>query len=120
MNVKHYEYKVLPFCLKNASAAFARFVFEILGDLKKEGKPVAFFLADIFIGGKTWKEHLELVEEVLRRLEESNVVVKSSKTQFGMNCIDCLRFIVGADGVKPDPDKVEAIQEFAKPQTQNV
>ncbi len=109
---------MLPFGLKNAPAAFARFVFEVLGDLQKDGKPVAVFFDDIFIGGKTWKEHLELVDEVLKRLEEKNVVVKSSQAQFGMDSIDCLGFIVGADGVKPDLEKVGEIQAFAKPQTQ--
>jgi len=118
VNGEHYEYKVLPFGLKNAPAAFARFVFEVLGDLQREGRPVAVFFDDIFIGGKSWAEHLELVDEVLRRLVDNNVVVKSSKAQFGMSSIACLGFIVGAEGVQPDPEKVEAIQKFAKPQTQ--
>lgn len=61
---------------------------------------------------------MELVDEVLRRLEERNVVVKSSKAQFGMESIECLGFIVGTDGVRPDPEKVEAIQKFPRPQTQ--
>jgi hypothetical protein len=38
-----------------------------------------------------------------------------SKAQFGM---DSIGFILGADGIIPDPKKVEAIQAFAKPHTQ--
>jgi hypothetical protein len=73
VNEEDYEYKVLPFGLKNAPAAFARYVFEILGDLQKDGNPVAVFFDDIFMGGKTWKEHLELVDEVENRLEEKTL-----------------------------------------------
>jgi hypothetical protein len=42
-------------------------------------------------------------------------VVKASKAKFGMAEIDCLGFVVGKRGVRPDPEKVEAIQTFARP-----
>ncbi len=43
---------------------------------------------------------MDLVAEVLRRLEEHGVVVKASKARLAMSQIDCLGFIIGRDGVK--------------------
>ena len=118
-NGVHYEYVVLPFGPKNGPAAFARFIYKIVGEaMQKEGKPVLIFFDDIGIGGKTFEEHMELVAEVLRRLEEHGVVVKASKARLAMSKIDCLGFIIGRDGVKPDPSKVESIRSYPRPETQ--
>ena len=92
---EHWQYTVLPFGLKNGSAAFARFVFEIVGDLQRNGRPVAEFFEDIFIGGNTWQEHVGLVTEVFSRLEKSDGVVKAAKAQLGMTSIECLGVLVG-------------------------
>lgn len=118
-NGVHYEYCVLPFGPKNGPAAFARFVFLIVGDMQAEGKPIIIFFDDIIIGGVTFEEHVKLVEEVLRRLEEAGVTIKSSKARFAMEEIPCLGFIVGRDGVKPDPEKVDAIRSFPRPVNQS-
>ncbi len=85
----HYEYCVLPLGPKNGPAAFARFVFRMLGDMQ-EGKPIVIFFDNIIIGGRTYEEHLSLVAEVLRRLEEAGVTVKSSKARFAMSELPCL------------------------------
>ena len=56
-----YQFRVMPFGLKNAPAVFVRFIDEILGDLKPEG--VVAFMDDILIYSKTFEEHLVLVDE---------------------------------------------------------
>ena len=119
-NGVHYEYVVLPFGPKNGPAAFARFIYKIVGEpMQREGKPVLIFFDDIIIGGTTFHEHMTLVAEVLRRLENHGVVVKTSKARIAMAEIECLGFIVGREGVKPDPAKVQAIRAYPRPQTQS-
>jgi len=51
---------------------------EILRDLINEEK-VAAFVNDVLVGTETEKGHDEIVEEVLRRLEENNLYVKPEK-----------------------------------------
>ena len=51
---------------------------EILRDLVNEGKVVAF-VDDILVGTETEKGHNEVIEEVLKRLEENNIYVKPEK-----------------------------------------
>jgi len=51
---------------------------EILRDMINEEKVVAF-VDDILVGTETEEEHDEIVEEVLRRLEENDLYVKPKK-----------------------------------------
>jgi glutathione S-transferase len=114
-NGVHYEYLVLPFGPKNGPAAFTRFVFEVLGEMQRQKKPVAIFFDDIIIGGKTFKEHTALVREVLERLKAFQVTVKSKKAEFAMSQISCLGYVLDRKGIHTDPAKVEAIANFPQP-----
>ena len=51
---------------------------EILRDLINEGK-VAVFVDDVLVGTEMEKGHDEIVEEILRRLEENDLYVKPEK-----------------------------------------
>ena len=115
-NGVHYEYLVLPFGPKNGPAAFARFVFEVLGEMHEQGKPVAIFFDDIIIGGGTFQEHVALVREVLERLKKYNVTVKSKKASVAVTSIECLGYIVDRSGIRPAPEKVEGIINFPIPE----
>jgi hypothetical protein len=116
-NGVHYEYLVLPFGPKNGPAAFARFVFEVLGEMHEQGKPVAIFFDDIIIGGGTFQEHAALVREVLERLKKYNVTVKSKKASVAVTSVECLGYIVDRNGIRPAPEKVEGIMNFPIPET---
>ena len=51
---------------------------KILRDLINEGK-VAAFVDDILVGTETEKRHDEIVEEILKRLEENDLYIKPEK-----------------------------------------
>jgi len=51
---------------------------EILRDLINEGK-VAAFVDDVLVGTETEEGHNEIVEEILRRLEENDLYIKPEK-----------------------------------------
>jgi len=51
---------------------------EILRDLINEGK-VAAFVDNVLVGTETEKGHDEIVEEILRRLEENDLYIKPEK-----------------------------------------
>ena len=62
----NFQYNYLPFGLRNASAAFMRFITSILGDLDY----VFIFLDDILVASKTKEEHIEHVKEIFVRLDK--------------------------------------------------
>ena len=51
---------------------------EILRDLINKGKVVAF-VDDVLVGTETEEGYDEIVEEILKRLEENNLYIKPEK-----------------------------------------
>jgi len=78
MHIGSFEPTVIFFGMTNLLAIFQVMINKILRDLINKGK-VAVFVDDILVGIETKEEHDEIVEEVLKRLEENDLYVKSEK-----------------------------------------
>jgi len=66
---------VMFFGITNSPATFQVMMNEILRDLINEGKVIAF-VDDMLVGTETEEGHDEIVEKILRRLEENNLYIK--------------------------------------------
>jgi len=66
------------FRIMNLPATFQAIMNEILRDLINEGK-VAAFVDNVLVETETEKGHDEIIEEILRRLEENDLYVKPEK-----------------------------------------
>jgi len=66
------------FGLTNSSAIFQKMMNDLFHDLINQGD-IATFIDDILVATDTEKGHDELVEEVLKRLEENDLFVKPEK-----------------------------------------
>ena len=73
-----FEPMVMFFGLTNLPATFQAMINDLLRDLVVEEK-VAVFIDDVIIAMETEEEHDEIVEKVLRRLEENDLFVKLEK-----------------------------------------
>ena len=69
---------VIFFGLTNSPATFQAMINNLLRDLVVEEK-IAVFIDDVMIATEMEKGHNEIVEEVLRRLEENDLFVKPEK-----------------------------------------
>jgi hypothetical protein len=105
----------MPFGLTNAPASFQSLMNDIFRDMLDEC--VVIYLDDILIYSKTVEEHKEHVRRVLKRLQEHQLFAKASKCSFFVDTIEYLGFIVGPDGVKPNPDLISALERFPRPHT---
>ena len=74
-------------------------------DLVVEEK-VAVFINDVIIAIETEEGHNEIVEEVLRRLEENDLFVKLEKCMWKVREVEFLEVIIGEDGVRIEKEKV--------------
>jgi len=69
---------IMFFGLTNLPAMFQVMINDLLRDLVVEEK-IAVFIDDVIIAIETEEVHDEIVEEVLRRLEENDLFVKPEK-----------------------------------------
>ena len=69
---------VMFFSLTNSLATFQIMMNELLRDLINTEK-VAAFINDVIVEMNTEEEHNEIVAEVIKRLEENNLYMKSEK-----------------------------------------
>jgi len=78
MHVSSFELTVMFFGMTNLPAIFQVMINEILRDLINEGK-VAAFVDDVLVGTETEEGHDEIIEEILKRLEENDLYIKPEK-----------------------------------------
>ena len=73
-----FEPTVMFFGITNLLAIFQAIMNKILRDLINKGKVMAF-VNDVLVETETKEGHNEIVEEILRRLEENDLYVKLEK-----------------------------------------
>ena len=73
---------------------------------------------DILVSGKTDKEHLRNLSEVLKRLESAGLRLKLAKCNFMQPSVEYLGYRVDANGLSAIDEKVEAIRDATAPENQ--
>lgn len=66
---------------------------------------------------ETFEEHIVIVREVFRRLNEANITVSWEKCQFCRPDMKYLGYVVDQRGLRVDPDKVKAMLELPRPKS---
>ena len=87
---------------------------EILRDIINEGK-VAAFVDNMLVRTEMEEGHDEIVEEVLRRLEENNLYVKPEKYAWKVRKIGFLGVVIGPSGIEMEKEKVDRTLSWPKP-----
>jgi len=108
-----YKPTVMFFGLTNLPATFQAMMNDILRDLIDTGD-VAAFIDDVLVGTEDEKKHNEIVEEVLKRMEESNLYIKPEKCVWKVKEIDFLRLVMEAEEIKIQEEKVAGVLEWPR------
>jgi len=103
-----FEPIVMFFGMTNLPATFQAMMNKILRDLINEEK-VAIFVDDVLVETETKKEHNEIVEEVLKRLEENDLYVKPEKCIWKVRKIGFLEVVIGPNGIEMEKEKVDRV-----------
>ena len=109
-----YRYKRMPFGLSCAPAIFQKIMEQTVGDISG----VACYLDDIVVTGKTKEDHMVNLQKTLERLKESGLRIRKSKCSFLQTSVTYLGHIIDKDGIRPQTDKIEAIQKMPLPKDQ--
>jgi len=112
----HYQFKRMPFGLKNAPATFQRLMDNVLMGL--QGNELFVYMDDIVIYARSLQEHAIKFERLMQRLRNANLKLQPDKCEFLRKEVAYLGHIIGSDGVRPDPNKINAVFKFPIPRNQ--
>jgi len=107
-HIGSFEPTVMFFGMTNSPATFQAMMNEILRDLINEGK-VAAFVDNVLVGTETEEGHDEIVEEILRRLEENDLYIKPEKCVWKARKIGFLGVVIGPDEIEMKAEKVDGV-----------
>ena len=112
--VGSFELIVIFFGMTNLPATFQEIMNEILRDIINKGKVVAF-VDNILVETETEEEYDEIVEKVLKRLEENGLYVKLEKCIWKVWKIGFLGVIIGPNGIEMEKKKVDRVLSWLEP-----
>ncbi len=108
-----FQFKRMPFGLSGAPSTFCRLMQIVLAGLL--WSICLCYIDDIIIYANSPEQLLQRLDQVLSRLAENGLKVKGDKCILFRQEIPFLGHIVSADGIQPQPEKLQAIRDWQTP-----
>ena len=109
-----YKPIVMYFGLTNFPATFQTMMNNLFCNLINQGD-TATFIDNILAATDTEEEHNELVEKVLKGLEENNLFVKPEKYKWKVREVEFMGVVIGPRKVEMQKEKVEEVLNWLAP-----
>ncbi|GJY76201.1 reverse transcriptase domain-containing protein [Tanacetum coccineum] len=110
-----YCYIKMWFGLKNARATYQRLVDQAFE--KQVGRNLEVYVDDMVIKSHTEADLLRDIKETFRTLRKINMKLNLKKCTFGAVEGMFLGYMIGPVGIKPCPEKIEAVLQLLSPRT---
>ncbi len=108
-----YRYLRLPFGISSAPEVYHKTIHQIFESI--DG--VSTIADDIIIYGATREAHDNSLQKTLEIARQVNLKLNRDKCEIGVTQLTFIGDLVTAEGVKPDPQKVTAINNMLKPES---
>lgn len=109
----HYEFRRMPFGLRNAPSVFQRLMAKIKKQTNQDD--MIIYMDDILVGSVTIDEMFEKLQRIFEILREAKLTLKLEKCEFIKESITYLGHELTFHGISPGEIKVAAINNFATP-----
>ena len=76
---------------------------------------VIVFIEDILFYSRTERDHADHLRIVLQTLRDHQLFAKFSKCEFWLRSVAFLGHIISGDGIKVDPQKIDAVRNWPRP-----
>ena len=110
-----YEYLRMPMGVCNGPATFQRLMQSTMNDLTFQIMLV--YLDDILLFSRNFSDHLDRLDIVLKRLQDTGLKVKIEKCHFLQQKVKFLGHQISSEGIETDPDKIVAVKQWPVPTT---
>ena len=111
-----YEFTRMPFELLNLRSSFCHLMEMSLGD--QQFVTLLLYLEDICIFVTNVDEMLDQIEMVFRTLKDFNLKIKPKKCHFFQCSVVFMGYVISADGISANPEKVGKMQNWPVPSNQ--
>jgi hypothetical protein len=108
-----YKWLRMPFGISSASEVFHRKMVECLHGI--DG--VEVFIDDIAVWGRNEEEHDHRLQQVLERCKKKGIHLNRKKCRINVREAKYLGHILSHEGLKADPEKIQAISEMPIPKS---
>jgi len=108
-----YRTRVMQQGDKNAPSTFQNAMNTLFQD--ELGVFVYIYIDDIFIFSKTYKEHVNHIRHVLKKLRDNQFYADRKKSQFLPGELSILRHAITRRGIRPGPGRVRKILDWPTP-----
>ena len=108
-----FEYKRMPFGLKNAAQTFQSLMDNVIRDCSF----AYVYLDDILVASSSIDEHRQHLRQLFRKLADYGLVVNPQKCVFGQYSLEFLGHYVTSSGVQRLQSRVESITDFPRPRS---
>ncbi|XP_011883701.1 PREDICTED: uncharacterized protein K02A2.6-like, partial [Vollenhovia emeryi] len=107
-----YQYNVLPQSIASSPAIFQEFADKMLQDVRG----TSTYIDDTLAGGKSEKEHLQILRRIFKRMREYNFYLSKEKCELCRPHVEFLGHILSEKSIHTDPNKIAAIEIIQRPQ----
>ncbi|KAJ9561566.1 hypothetical protein OSB04_006726 [Centaurea solstitialis] len=110
-----FAFRRIPFGLCNAPATFQRCMMSIFSDMLENSMEV--FMDDFSVCGTSYDDCLQNLEKILKRCEETDLVLNWEKCHFMVKEGIVLGHLISKRGIEVDRAKLEVIEKLPEPTT---
>jgi hypothetical protein len=110
-----FQFKRLPFGLRNAPAQFQRMMDAILGSLRWEA--ALCYIDDVLVFSDTWEQHIAHLRQLFSSCKTAGLMFSKEKCRFGFSELKLLGMGLSKYGMFTLEDKVKTIRDLAPPTT---
>ncbi|KAJ9563430.1 hypothetical protein OSB04_008590 [Centaurea solstitialis] len=110
-----FAFRRMPFGLCNAPATFQRCMMSIFSDMLEDSMEV--FMDDFSVHGTSYDNCLQNLEKILKRCEETDLVLNWEKCHFMVKEGIVLGHLISKRGIEVDRAKLEVIEKLPEPTT---
>ena len=87
---------------------------KVLAGLNHDDEPpfLSVYLDDILVYSETFEDHLDHLQQVISRMQNTGLQLKSTKCYFILQPVEYLGNVITLQGISPNPARLEAVQDY--------